>query len=353
MTEDLSQHLLNCQSRPNCRVYLTEDTICEPYWWWFGLSAAILLVSTSISAYFYSSGARAGGPVRQCALFLASMFQLSYLVDLCNAISGRDQHEDGREAILVRDIAVKMLECTPQLYLQSYVFLLTVSVHRDLFRVTSVLTSAVSLSVGLTKFWAAAAPRFERFFPRFRQKVAFGAFLASDQLLRAAGYAFAFSRAVRPIGIPLAVLFLLVAFVVSWKVEGSPCIGFLSGIVGGILVPLSSLGDCLRPAQAKSRMKDTCWRTFYIYGLLPFRYLEMTIYGLLGLTIAKTTCGLPPIDEVAMFFGLMAFNLVLLVFMRTCMSWENRESRKGIEGQVQSGMELEAVTFGIPFPGIE
>lgn len=117
---------------------------CEAHWWWFGLALSILIISSLVQSFYYS------GDCGSCGLCCLSLLQLSYLRDLCVALGGEEDTEENRR-VMIRDVIVKMLESAPQLYLQSYI-LFVIGEHRNHLKLISIMFSALSLAVGVSKF---------------------------------------------------------------------------------------------------------------------------------------------------------------------------------------------------------
>ena len=256
----------------------------------FGIGLSLLVVSTLVQACFY------GGFSDSVTWGVVSLCQLSYVRDVWLATQDDDPNDKGdgeATPAMLRDVIVKLTECAPQLYLQSYI-LFAVGAHGHFVNVFSTLVSASSLSYGIAKRYS---------FLDLKEKILVFFFLATDQLLRASAYAFILSDAVRPIGITLAVLFLvgLTALVCCAGGSETGC----SYLLFGHLVPVSffQVAD-----PEKSQSEKRAW-----FLCLIGRYIEMIIYGLLGLTVATTSCGYAPVNEVVAFFALLAVNVVLLL----------------------------------------
>ncbi|CAK8998518.1 unnamed protein product [Durusdinium trenchii] len=277
-------------STTNATITLEEEALCQPHWWWFGIGLSLLVVSTLVQACFY------GGFSDSVTWGVVSLCQLSYVRDVWLATQDDDPNDKGdgeATPAMLRDVIVKLTECAPQLYLQSYI-LFAVGAHGHFVNVFSTLVSASSLSYGIAKRYS---------FLDLKEKILVFFFLATDQLLRASAYAFILSDAVRPIGITLAVLFLvgLTALVCCAGGSETGC----SYLLFGHLVPVSffQVAD-----PEKSQSEKRAW-----FLCLIGRYIEMIIYGLLGLTVATTSCGYAPVNEVVAFFALLAVNVVLLL----------------------------------------
>lgn len=298
---------------------------CEAHWWWFGLALSILIISSLVQSFYYS------GDCGSCGLCCLSLLQLSYLRDLCVALGGEEDTEENRR-VMIRDVIVKMLESAPQLYLQSYI-LFVIGEHRNHLKLISIMFSALSLAVGVSKFvmW-----QFED--TRLLPKVALALFLTSDQLMRAAAYALVLSEAARFLGLPLVLLFGLLAWMLRFRADGAEggCqlanLGapMLTGVVAGHLVPILTLQARMRPKAVLSNQiseidlrlnGSDCWKKLYIYWSLPLRFVEILIYAILGLTVAERRCGFPPHKEVIVVFGLLGANLLILLTL-CCFTFE-------------------------------
>lgn len=287
---------------------------CEPHWWWFSTALGILIVSTVVSSFYYSTSP---------GLCCLSLFQLSHLRDLYLACEKPDPEEIQRKRI--RDMVTKMLESAPQLYLQSYV-LFAVGQHRNRQKIVSVVISSLALSYGVMRFLT-----LDQHATRL-QKATLFLFLTTDQLLRASGYALALSEHARQVGVPLILAFALLSWLLRLKADGHGALAALfSGLVAGHVVPVDSLQARLTPEAVLQKGFRTTgrlhgselWRTVYVYYSLLPRYVEVIIYGLLGLTMARRRCGFVPREEVNVIIVLLGLNVSILVFM-LCVGFERK-----------------------------
>lgn len=189
---------------------------CEPHWWWFGLSLSILVVSTVAHAFVYTI--RPGQNQKFCCFCCLGIFQLTYLRDLWLAVlyPTTAEAEEEKHSTVGRDFTVKILECTPQLYLQTFV-LFSIQAHGDRLKVVSTLLSAASLALGLVKFMAAQSVYQQNFLQTFARKLTVGLFLTTDQLLRASAYSLMLSEVARPLGIPIILLFPVLSLIICYK----------------------------------------------------------------------------------------------------------------------------------------
>eukprot|EP00438_Fugacium_kawagutii_P014169 Skav207935 [mRNA] locus=scaffold108:23565:24734:+ [translate_table: standard] len=294
--------------------------VCQPHWWWFGLSLSILVVSTVAQAFVYTI--RPGQHGGFCCFCCLGIFQLTYLRDLGMAICFPDaaQKEAEINSSLSRDLMVKISECTPQLYLQTYI-LFAIQAQGDQLKVISTLVSAASLALGLVKFMAAQSG-FQGILETFPRKLAVGLFLTTDQLLRAWAYAVMLSEAAWPVGVPIMLLFPLVSLILCYKALGTSgfgglCLALSAGVWAGHILPLLSLTSTLTPDPKDFRGAEV-WKRAYIRLALPLRYLEMTSCGVVGFTVAKTACGQVPVIEMTTFFILMFGNLIVCIGIILC-----------------------------------
>lgn len=294
---------------------------CQAHWWWFGLSLSILLVSTFAQASVYGLG---HGNRRCRCFFCLGFFQLSYLRDLWLAIMYPTTAEAEEEinSSVGRDLTVKMLECTPQLYLQTYV-LFAIQAHGDRLKVISTLLSAASLALGIVRFMARQSLYQQKILQTFPRKVMVGLFFTTDQLLRASAYTLMLSEAARPIGIPIILVFPVLSIIIFYKASGRSgfggwCLAFSAGILVGHILPVLGLVSILNPDSDELNGPEW-WKKMYSYLALPLRYLEMTLCGVVGLTVAKTTCGHVPVVEMITFFILLFGNIILCIAMVCCM----------------------------------
>lgn len=295
---------------------------CEPHWWWFGLSLSILVVSTVAHAFVYTI--RPGQNQKFCCFCCLGIFQLTYLRDLWLAVlyPTTAEAEEEKHSTVGRDFTVKILECTPQLYLQTFV-LFSIQAHGDRLKVVSTLLSAASLALGLVKFMAAQSVYQQKFLQTFARKLTVGLFLTTDQLLRASAYSLMLSEVARPLGIPIILLFPVLSLIICYKALGRSgfggfCLAFSVGVLAGHILPLFSLTSTL--GDSTDFRGPAWWQEIYFYLALPLRYIEMTFCGVVGLTVAKTTCGHVPVIEMITFFSLMVGNLVFFIAMFFCMS---------------------------------
>ena len=331
------QHTLNT----NCITGIAVENVtkwiptCEPHWWWFGLSLSILVVSTVAQAFVYTI--RPGQSQKFHWFCCLGIFQLSYLRDLWLAVMYPTiaETEEEEQSTVGRDFTVKILECAPQLYLQTFV-LFSIQAHRDGLKVVSTLLSAASLALGFVKFMAAQSVYQQHFLQTFARKLTVGLFLTTDQLLRASAYSLMLSEVARPVGIPIILLFPVLSLIICYKALGRSsfggfCLAFSVGVLVGHILPLFSLTSTL--GDSKDLQGPAWWKQLYIYLALPLRYIEMTFCGVVGLTMAKTTCGHVPVIEMIVFFSLMVGNLIFLIAMICCMQ---------IKTQVQPTNELQA-----------
>lgn len=312
-------------------------TTCEPHPVWFGLSLTILLLSTCLSAGCYAFGTDNDGSFARCCLGLS---QLSHLNDVWHALTTHAEAdaELSSESVQMnaRDLMTKLSECTPQLYLQSYV-LFAVGAHGDGFKVLSTVVSAISLAHGIAKSLATDMK------VGLVQRVVIGLFLTTDQLLRASAYAMVLSPAARPLGIVFMLTFAFLGFVLLPKSTGGLNAlfeGLLFGVLGGQLVPFMTLGYRLRPAVFLDR-PDLCdvpleRKKLWVYGMFPLRYLEMVLCGAIAWSIAETSCGYAPTHEVASFSALLVVNVLIFCVMICCMDFKAQEPEKADPSQGQN-----------------
>ena len=298
---------------------------CEPHWWWFGLSLSILVLSTVAQAFVYTI--RPGQHRSFRSFCCLGLFQLTYLRDLFLAVlyPSTAEAEEEKNSTGGRDFTVKILECTPQLYLQTFV-LFSIQAHGDVLKVISTLLSAVSLAFGLVRFMEAqSAHTQQHFLQSFARKLTVGLFLTTDQLLRASAYSLMLSEKARPLGIPIILLFPVLSWIICYKALGRSgfggfCLAFSVGILAGHILPLVSLTSTL--GDSTDFRGPAWWQQFHMYLALPLRYIEMTFCGVVGLTVAKTNCGHVPVVEMITFFSLMVGNLILCIAMIFCMQFK-------------------------------
>ena len=309
------QHVLNT----NCTTNAASSWIptCEPHWWWFGLSLSILVLSTVAQAFVYTIRPDQHRGFR--CLCCLGIFQLTYLRDLFLAVCSpsKARAEEEKQSSISRDFTLKIMESTPQLYLQSYV-LFAIQAHGDPLKLISTIVSAASLALGLVRFMVHTKV-LPDILSTFTGKFLVGLFLTTDQLLRASAYALMISESTRPIGIPLIVLFPVLSWIMCYKAFGRSgfgglCLAFSAGLWAGHILPVMSFSATFKPESSDLRGSER-WKQVYIYLALPLRYLEMICCGILGLTVTKTSCGKTPVLEMIIFFSLMFGNLFFCIAM--------------------------------------
>lgn len=153
-----------------------------------------------------------------------------------------------------------------------------------------------------------------------------GLFLATDQLLRASGYALVLSPAARPIGVPMMLVFGVLSWGLIHKAYGTGggvatlVFTLFIAVVGGHVVPIFPLNALIDTTMKTALKGSECWKQLYLRWALAPRFLEMVLCGIIGWTVAKTACGSTPTVEVGSFFGLLAVNFMFLLVMLWCMN---------------------------------
>ncbi|CAE7566672.1 unnamed protein product [Symbiodinium sp. CCMP2592] len=323
---------------------------CQAHPWWFGIGLFLLIGSDLAQSYLWTFGAfslmeREWFPFirRHCGfyyavpaiglllfiLFVLALAQVHYLLDIAVVCHlGIPKMEDdqffarGRQN---REIAAKLLESAPQLYLQAYI-LFAVGSHGDPVKILSVIISVLSLSRGIMETLkkemglAVASPIYS---------VVTGLWLASDQALRAAGFALVLSHSARPYGIAVIASSSLATCVWVVAAEARDRLD-LSIIVGVVcFYPWSFFMIYLVPAYFT--INHNFW-SMVAWPCLIIRWLESAIFALVAFLVARTSCGHVPTSEVAGIFGLLLLNICIYTIRHFCFDRETgklREFRKG------------------------
>ena len=323
-----------------------ELTSCEAHPWWFGIGLFLLIASNLAQSYLWASPneLRMMILLHRCGcswpesskqllafrlLFLLAFMQLHYLVDILFAcgwgevlvpvqgsrlsLHGMEdgEWESAKKAIRSRELATKLLESGPQLYLQSYV-LFAVGSHREPVNVISVSISALALGHGILKVMDENPCKTWNLV--YRRLLAF-MWLASDQAMRAAGYALVLSPSARPYGITLVVVAsaticgLHIWNDVTWGVCGNfrDFIHFFYE---------AAFKMYLIPVMALERLE------IFTTLAVAVRFFEMATFALVAYACARTKCGHRPTNEVLGLVSLLMFNVVCFGILYFCFDEE-------------------------------
>lgn len=139
---------------------------CEAHPWWFGLGLTLLVVSNLLQSFMWSvnsyllwrdKGYRPRSTCGRVLMFLGNFLlgccQLHYVVDISMALKFKETPQDSpelAECVFWRELVVKVVETTPQLYLQIYV-LLALEGHENAWRLASLAVSVAALGHGLVQ----------------------------------------------------------------------------------------------------------------------------------------------------------------------------------------------------------
>ena len=209
-----------------------ELQTCEAYRWWLAMGLSLLVISNLVQSclwafYFFNFLGRllawhapdwlpetcAGKLGLLFLLVLLAFAQLHYLVDIAAACivgvpwpSSLGPGEDRIQANISRELATKILESGPQLYLQSYI-LFVVGSHGDLMKLASVAISILALGHGLMKVMSREGiTAYLRLFAHRGYWVMTFLWFSSAQALRSAGCALVLAPGARPYGMVLVAL---------------------------------------------------------------------------------------------------------------------------------------------------
>ena len=311
---------------------------CQVYPRWFAIGLSVLIASNLVqsAAWAHATYGRMGIedllPEGRCArlvpaglLFLLAFFQLHYLLEIAVAchkgapdLSTNDT-DDRRRAVLHRELATKILESAPQLYLQSYI-LFAIGPHGETMKAASVLISTVALSHGLLKS-PAVTP--QRALSRHTYWLVSFLWLASDLAMRSAGYALVLSPGVRHYGIVLVVWASLVSCSFHALADNR---SFLD-----LSTAASVLGDFfalyLVPAVALQPEAAT-----KAAGVLLLRWLETATCALWAYAYATTSCGDRPTSEVLGLVVLLVFSVVCFAIRHLCFNQDTGDFVPGLAG---------------------
>lgn len=310
---------------------------CQVHPWWFGIGLFLLIASNLFQSAvwtYWAVGIDNGilyNFVRQpetCCGFLAVCFvcfvlaflQFHYMVDIAVAVrlGAPEETDDARtDSIIARELATKILETIPQLYMQSYILFVT-GTHGDPIKVTSIAISVLALSHGMLK--AVGMDPDQKALKKLPFRFVSFLFLASDQAMRSAAFSLVLSQEVRPFGVTLmAVAAVATCGTYVWTAKAGDDLGekvvfafvFFFTIY---LIPVWMWGD----------NDDELLGT--VRGV-RIRWLEMLLCAVLAYLVAKTNCGHAPSHEVAGLVGLLAFNLATYALMRSCFNWRTGDFR--------------------------
>eukprot|EP00913_Durusdinium_trenchii_P030522 g28591.t1 len=242
------------------------------------------------------------------------------MVDIAVAVrlGAPEETDDARtDSIIARELATKILETIPQLYMQSYILFVT-GTHGDPIKVTSIAISVLALSHGMLK--AVGMDPDQKALKKLPFRFVSFLFLASDQAMRSAAFSLVLSQEVRPFGVTLmAVAAVATCGTYVWTAKAGDDLGekvvfafvFFFTIY---LIPVWMWGD----------NDDELLGT--VRGV-RIRWLEMLLCAVLAYLVAKTNCGHAPSHEVAGLVGLLAFNLATYALMRSCFNWRTGDFR--------------------------
>ncbi|CAE7263940.1 unnamed protein product [Symbiodinium natans] len=310
---------------------------CEVHGWWFGLGLVLLIGSNVVQSAlwsFFSSeevfGRRRIKRMSWCEwmaklglLFVMGLCQLHYLVDIQLAVRrGAPSGGDETVGIILRELATKIGESAPQLYLQSYV-LFAVGAHGSPMKMFSVVISIMALAHGIIKTMGMFV-RDSDVVPLegFLYRVVAGIWLATDQGLRSAAIALVLSAEARLYGSMLLAAFMALSSGVFYRTnlqdnssvwrDDMPdtvlvrCLLLLLSLLCGYVVPALWMHDVFH------------WSQPAFDRVVAIRWVEMAACALLALLLAKNVCGYTPDREVAGLVGLLVFNMLCYFCLRCC-----------------------------------
>ena len=307
-----------------------ELQACEAHPWWFATGLSLLVISNLVQSCFWAFGffffleeqawgrfpaTFSGQLALSLLLILLAFAQLHYLVDIAAAcIVGAPDPEDriGRYfAMIFRDMAMKILESGPQLYLQSYI-LFAVGSHGDPVKLASVAISIAALGHGVVKgastIWShltAALSKTVYWMMTFL-------WFSSDQALKSAGYALVLAPGARPYGMALMAIAALASCGLTIHSDNPKHVWLsCSTVVRGMLLFFAVyLVPCLALAPLK------------VVPALLVRWVENAACALLAYSFAVTSCGHAPTNEVLGLFGLLLFNVLCYLIRYFCFDHE-------------------------------
>mmetsp|Transcript_50405 Transcript_50405/g.117584 ORF Transcript_50405/g.117584 Transcript_50405/m.117584 type:complete len:304 (+) Transcript_50405:49-960(+) len=172
-----SSHDVECDHSPpnipdSSNASSGDASQCQVHPWWVVISSLLLLSSCTVSAAFYSKGRTKesisnsrdsskfrdnskydDAVVMDCARvlsFIVAFMQLAPFMDLLQALCQKRLLNEGkRQAILEREVVLKLIESAPQAFFQAYI-LFALEAHGQTLRVFSLAVSISSLSLSLT-----------------------------------------------------------------------------------------------------------------------------------------------------------------------------------------------------------
>ncbi|CAK9048317.1 unnamed protein product [Durusdinium trenchii] len=336
---------------------------CEVHGWWFGLSLFLLIGSNLVQSamWTYITAVDEFGWVESCLklagiwvlLFVAGLCQLHYVVDIVLALRGGAPTDVKIDRIIARELATKIGESAPQLYLQSYV-LFAVGAHGSPMKMFSVIISILALAHGIIKTLLMFEDRgVEKTLPLkgFVYRAVAAIWLATDQGLRSAAIALVLSAEVRLHGSMLLGFFMLLVWAMFvWTNARDPDSEF--AVKGGCptvetfrdAVRLFVLGVCFLLVSLLGSL-FTCYviPVLWLHDLFEWskpafdrvvviRWVEMASCAALALLLAKNVCGYTPDREVGGLIGLLAFNMLCYCCMRCCFHKDGRLKWLPFEG---------------------
>ena len=320
-----------------------ELQACEAHPWWFAIGLSLLVISNVVQSCCWAFcfckflGEHAKDQIPEtCAgrlgllllLFLLAFAQLHYLADIAAACMVGAPHlgdstDEFSNGYIFRELATKILESGPQLYLQSYILFATGS-HGDPMKLASVAISILALGHGLMKLMSMEGPS-------ALAKPAYWMitflWFSSDQALRSAGYALVLAPGARPFGMVLVALAALAScglgvrdgFFLSLCCENLQRGGAL--FFFGYLVPGFLLFENADLVSA--------------WPVLLVRWVEMATCALLSYAFATTNCGHAPTNEVLGLLGLLLFNVLCHLIRYFCFDHETGDFLYFVRGTSQ------------------
>ena len=275
-------------NQTNATLEVANEDTCTPHYAWFGISCAIVVVSTLVPAKSWAIGEREasyneGKPAWHfCGYLCIGIFQLSHMWDLVNLCRGlvddSGDHEDSKKnQTLLRNLFTATTESLPQLFFQAYV-LFSLGGYGQATKVASICISITALSLSVVSVATVARGKLS---VSNKAKVVGFLFCVTDAAVRSMGFAMAFSADVRSYGMPIAAVTFVLSIVL-------PC--FLTcrkkrpdrSVVCTFpyLLPIVIL---LWPSERIRRSG--------VEPVLALRFLENIIFGILAAAFGQTACG--------------------------------------------------------------